>query len=108
WPPQIDFRSPQAFGAGEDIAALDAQVGAQGGQPLQMQIHRPIADVAPARQRNARASTAGQERTQNANPGSHPANQLVVGQAWPGIDDLQFERGDLRPSRVASFSDTEW
>jgi hypothetical protein len=77
---------------GDDIAAVDVDLGAELLQSHQVQVDRARADGAAARQRNARAAAAGEQRAQHPEAGTHAADQLV---GRGGVDDVarrQVER----------------
>ena len=76
-------------GAGDDIAALDADFGPERSKSLEMQVDGPIADVAAAGERDARFSSFGQQGPQHAEAGPHAADQLVIGDMRPFIDDAE-------------------
>jgi uncharacterized membrane protein YeaQ/YmgE (transglycosylase-associated protein family) len=92
-----DRRAHQAVGAGDHVAVLDPQIGPQGHQARQVQVHRPWTDVAAAGQRDHGLSPPGQERSQHAEAGPHPPHQLVVGPDRLGIDGPQHDRVILGP-----------
>ena len=60
-----------------DIAVGELDLGAQGLQPLQMQIDRPRADGAAAGQRHPGLATARHQRPQHQDAGPHLAHQIV-------------------------------
>ena len=70
---------------GDDIAALDLDLGTHGLQGLQMQIHRAGADGAAAGQGHLGIAEAGQQRTQHQHRGAHLAHQII---GRGGIGDI--------------------
>ena len=70
---------------GDDVAAVDVDLGAQRLQRHQVQVDRPRADGAAARQRDARLAAARQQRAQHPEARAHAADQLV---GRGGVDDV--------------------
>src|SRR5574341_1241981 len=66
-----DVGAAQAVGAGEDVAVLDFERGAQPLQRFQVQINRTRPDGTAARQRNARLAAARQQRPQRQHRSAH-------------------------------------
>ena len=64
-------------GLGVDIAFVQVDRGAQRPQRFQVQIDRPRADRAPARQRDLGVAGARDERPQNVERGPHLTDQVV-------------------------------
>ena len=60
-----------------DIAAVQRDPGAHLLQALQVQIDRPHADVAPARQRHTRLAHPSQQRTQHQERSAHLAHDVI-------------------------------
>ena len=97
---------------GHDVAVLQPQVGPQGGQALQVQIDRPVADVAAAGQRHDGPAAPGQQRPQHAEAGPHPPHQSYPARTGARIDRLQaaarrrastsLARPDVRAPRPGS------
>ena len=88
-PAQMQMASAQPGGLGDDVAPFDADLGPERPQPLEMQVDRPIADVAAAGKRDAGFAPLGQQRPQHAETGPHPADKLVIGDVRSSIDDAQ-------------------
>jgi len=69
---------------GDDVAALDLDLGAHLFQRLEMQIDRAGADGAAAGQRHLGFAAAGQQRAQHQHRGAHLAHQIIGGR---GVGD---------------------
>ena len=76
---QYDVRTPQAAGAGANVAVLDLDVGAHRFQSLDVQVDWPRADGAAAWQRHFGLTKAGQQWSQYQDRGAHGTHQLVRG-----------------------------
>ena len=70
---------------GEDIAGLELDLGAQGFERAQMQVHRPRADGAAAGQRHFRFAAPREQRRQHPEARAHARDHLV---RRGGVDDL--------------------
>ena len=95
---QIDLRPAEPCGSGDDVAVADRQVRPQGGQSLKMEIDRPRADPASARQRYDRAAAPGEQGAENAEAGPHAANMGVT-----GLERRSVARRDLDRVPVAAY-----
>ena len=84
---EVDGCARQSRGRGHDVTVFEAQVGPQRGQALQVQIDRPVADIAAAGQRHDGPASPGQQRSEHAEPRPHPPQQyfrrtdIVIGGA---------------------------
>ncbi len=78
-----------ARGAGIDVAGLETDLGAERFKPLEMDVDRPRADGAAARQRNAGLARARQQRAQHQDRGAHLRDD-VVGRL--GVSDVAADR----------------
>ncbi len=87
-------------GFGHDAAVFQADVGAEGGKSLQVQIDRPVADIAPARQRHDGLATPRHERPKHAEARPHPPHESFRGVDRAAIDGRQHEVGDGPDFRV--------
>ena len=65
--------------AGDDVAVLVLELGAELGQPGDVEVERPAADRVAARHRHLGPAAAGDQRPQDADRGPDPADQVVVG-----------------------------
>jgi hypothetical protein len=72
-----DPRTLQPRGAGDDVAVLDRDVGAERLQALDVLVDRPGADGAAARQRHPRLAEAGDQRPEHQDRGAHRLHQVV-------------------------------
>ena len=75
-----------------DVAGLHVDLGAERIQCLEMQIDRPRADRAAARQRHARRTETGQQRRQDENAGAHAADHVVGRLRVAGSAGIQHQR----------------
>ena len=66
----------QASRGGNHVAVLKSEVGAKGGG-LEVQIDRPVADMAAAGQRHHRPATTGQQRPEHAEASPHPPHESL-------------------------------
>ena len=87
---ELDLGAAQPFGLRLDVAGLHPDRGPQLLQRLQVEVDRPGADGTAARQRDARASRAGDEGSQHQDRGPHGLDELVG-----RFDRRQLARGDL-------------
>ena len=83
--------SSQAFGFGDHVPLLNADIGSQRCEALQVQVDWSMTDVASAGQGDAGAAAAGQQGTQNTDTGSHAADQVIVGDVRSGGLHDQFQ-----------------
>ncbi len=74
---KVDGRAGQPPRRGHHVAVPYLQIGAEGGQALQVQIDRPVADVAAAGQGNDGPAAPGQQRPQYAEAGPHPPHKSL-------------------------------
>ena len=80
---------PAAGRARGHVAVLGGDFGTHLLQSLQVQVHGPRSDRAPARQRDARASQARERGSQREDRGAHGAHQFV---RRLGVDDVLAPR----------------
>ena len=69
------FEAPRR--AGDDIAAVELDLHAERGEPLQEEVDRPGADGAAAGQRHPGVAHARQERADHPEAGAHARDELV-------------------------------
>ena len=85
------MRSFQPVGAGADITVFNLDISAHRFQTLDVQVHRPGANGAAARQRYLSLTETGQQWPQHQDRGSHGAHQFVrrlkgLNGAWIDLD----------------------
>ena len=74
-PAEVDGRADEPPCPADHAAAFQSQVGPEGGESLQVEIDRSVADAAAAGQRHDRPAAAGQERAEHAETRPHPPHQ---------------------------------
>ena len=79
-----DARAAQPRGARLDVAVVEAELGAERLEALQVLIDRAHADRAAARLRDARRAEARDQRSEHQERGAHLAHQVVGGLAGCG------------------------
>ncbi len=93
---EVDCRAAEPCGRAQNIAPLQAQIGAQGGQPAQVQIDRPVTDVAAAGQRHDRPAPPRQQRPKHAKSRPHPPHRSVAGLGRPRVAGSQGQAVAVR------------
>jgi hypothetical protein len=102
---EFDLGAAQPLGrAGGDIALVQLDLGPQGGQRLQVQVHWPRPDGAAARQRHLGLAGARQQRAQHVEAGPHLPDQLIGGEGR--ADAAAVEQG-LLPVRALALGDLD-
>ena len=92
-----------------DVAIFENDLGAEAGEPVDMQIDRAGTDGAAAGERDGCPPRAGEQRPQHQDGGTHPAHQLV---GRRGVGDLagaerEHAAGIAASSRVAVHADLD-
>ena len=78
WPAQENFFASQTVRSfGDDIAVLEVDLCAEGLQALEVKVDRPVAYGTAARHGNFRPAATGQQRAENTNSSSHPADDFI-------------------------------
>jgi hypothetical protein len=72
-----DGRAPQAVAAGDHVAAVELDAGAELGEALQVQVDRARAEGAAARHADHRAAAAREHRAEHADRRTHGLDDLV-------------------------------
>ena len=94
---EVDLAAAQAlFGARDDIAAFDLDLGAERFQRHDQQIDRPRADGAAARQRDLGLAHARQQRRQHPEARAHLGDEFI---GRGGVDDM-FGRDVQRAAAI--------
>ncbi len=97
-----DLGALQAAGGGfgDHIPILQRDAGAQCFHRLQVQVHRPCADGATARQRHFRIARARQQRPQHLDGSAHGAYQLVRRYGLAHLGHLKRKLPAILPRRA--------
>ena len=94
-------------GARLDIALAQFDLGAEPPQPLEVQIDRPGADRAAARQRHAARAAARHQRPQHQHRGAHLAHEIVGRGRRGDVARREFERAARPRRRVGRDADRD-
>ena len=98
---EVDLDPAEALGGGLDVPGLHADAGPHLLQGLEVEVDGPVADGAPAGQRDAGLARARHQGTQHEHRGPHGLDQVVGGLdggELPGLDldDAADPELDLR------------
>ena len=82
---------PAALDVAPHLAVGDLEAGPHGGQPVDVEVDRPVAEVVAPGQRHVHLAAAGQEEAEDDHRGPHALHQLVGGHR---VEVLRRRGGD--------------